>query len=56
MYYYGGYSGGYNTGSCGCNNTMNYSYPSYGYGYNKCSKCDDSGELTCYKCNGSGQN
>ena len=31
MYYYGGYSGGYNTGSCGCNNTMNYSYPSYGY-------------------------
>ena len=34
MYYYGGYSGGYNTGSCGCNNTMNYSYPSYGYGYN----------------------
>ena len=34
MYYYGGYSGGYNTGSsCGCSNAMNYSYPSYGYGY-----------------------
>ena len=31
---YGGYSGGYNTGSsCGCSNAMNYSYPSYGYGY-----------------------
>ncbi len=32
MYYYGGYSGGYNTNSsCGCSNTMNYSYPSYSY-------------------------
>ena len=31
MYYYGGYSGGYNN-SCGCNN--NTSYPVYGgYGY-----------------------
>ena len=30
MYYYGGYSGGYNNSSCGCGN----SYPSYGgYGY-----------------------
>ena len=31
MYYYGGYSGGYNN-SCGCSNSA--SYPAYGgYGY-----------------------
>ena len=30
MYYYGGYSGGYNN-SCGCGNTT--SYPAYGYNY-----------------------
>ena len=30
MYYYGGYSGGYNNNSCGCGNN----YPMYGgYGY-----------------------
>lgn len=29
MYYYGGYSGGYNNNSCGCGN----SYPMYGGGY-----------------------
>ena len=36
MYYYGGYSGGTNTGGCGCNQsyTGGYNYPMYGgYGY-----------------------
>lgn len=34
MYYYGGYSGGTNTGSCGCSNQGGYNYPMYGgYGY-----------------------
>lgn len=32
MYYYGGYSGGYNNNSCGCNGG-GYNYPSYGGGY-----------------------
>ena len=32
MYYYGGYSSGYNN-SCGCNNTGSYPvYGEYGYG------------------------
>ena len=31
MYYYGGYSGGYNQGSCGCSGASYY--PAYGYGY-----------------------
>ena len=35
MYYYGGYSGGTNTGGCGCSSyTGGYNYPIYGgYGY-----------------------
>lgn len=36
MYYYGGYSGGTNTGGCGCSQSYQggYNYPMYGgYGY-----------------------